>query len=89
MKKLFVLMAHIPKASCSLYRRCCKIAVTKIKKKRKRKKLIILRFMIHKMFWIHMYLQCLANWLVVLKLVTVGFYVSALVFFSGVSKGLE
>ena len=39
MKKLFVLMAHIPKASCSLYRRCCKIAVTKIKKKKKKKEI--------------------------------------------------
>ena len=32
-KVISVLMVHIPKASCSLYRRCFKIAVTKIKKK--------------------------------------------------------
>ena len=59
------------------------------KKKKKDINKFILRFMIHKMFWIHMYLQCLANWLVVLKFVTVGFCASTLVFFIGVSKGLE
>lgn len=48
----------------------------------------VMRFMmINKKLWIPVYLQCLANWLVVLKLVRVGLCVSALVFFSCISKG--